>query len=339
MKICVFGAGAIGGAIAARWSAATFDGSRDEVSVVARGAHLQAIRDRGLRLIDPLGGDVTVPLRATDNPGELGPQDVVVVALKGYQLAAAAEGIGRLLGPHTRVVFACNGLPWWYFYGIDAHNRERRLGELDPDDTLWRIVGPDRVIGCVAFLAAAVEEPGVVRLDNAQRFVLGDPGEAASADLERIAGRLRGAGWTVALTSRIRDEIWLKLQGNAAFSSISVLTGADLQEMTRHPLILGQVHRIMAEIRDIGTAFGARFSIDIDQRIANAGKMGPHKPSMLQDLEKGRSLEIDGILNAPLALARAADVSTPTLDAIYALVALRAQLAGVYGTAEPMRVT
>ncbi|MGE5145614.1 MAG: ketopantoate reductase family protein [Candidatus Eiseniibacteriota bacterium] len=328
MKICVFGVGAIGGVVAARLARAAEQGKTgDAISVLARGAQLAAIRARGLRLVDSEGTDITVELQASDDAKALGPQDLVVVALKGHQLPAAAPEIAALLGPKTRVVMVLNGIPWWYFHGMESAHRDRQLPLLDPDGALWKRIGPDRVIGCVAYCSARVDEPGVVRQNGGRSFALGEPSGVMTEDLKRATRLFDDAGLNATASPRIRDEIWGKLLFNAAINPTSALIGCTSNELARDPGVAGVLRRIMTETYAVGRAHGARVDIDIDGMVEGAKHFGANKSSMLQDMERGRPLEVDGILGAVVALGKLADVPTPTVETILALVSLRGRIA------------
>jgi len=328
MKICVFGAGAIGGVVVARLAAAAGRSkSGNEISVLARGAQLAAIRERGLRLVDSEGTDITVKLEASDDPGALGPQGLVVVALKGHQLPAAAPAIAALLGPKTRVVMILNGIPWWYFYGVAGAHRDRRLPTLDPEGALWRLIGPERVIGCVAYCSARVEAPGLVRQNGGRSFALGEPGGAMSDDLKRATRLFDAAGLNATASTHIRDEIWGKLLFNSAINPTGALVGCPSGELARDPGAAGVLRRIMTETLAVGKAHGARMDDDIDGLIEGAKQFGANKSSMLQDMERGRPLELDGILGAVLTLGEIAGVAAPTIETVLALVRLRGRVA------------
>ena len=317
-SVCVFGAGAIGGALAVRLAAA----NAPRVSVVARGAHLAAIRRSGRRRV---GGEAAEPVvaypEATDRPARLGPQDLVVSTLKGHQLTAAAEGLAALLGPRTRVVMILNGIPWWYHHRDPGRGRAAdALAMLDPGGALHRRVGPARVVGCVAYAGAEVPRPGEVRLAVDRPFILGEPSGEATADLDGVAALFRAAGCQVSVTDRIREAIWSKLMGNSSLNPISTLTRARLSDIVDDPALADATRRVMAEVRAVGTALGVDNLADVETRFGQARGMGAIKSSMLQDFERGRELEIAPLLDAVAALGRSAGVATPTLDVIMALV-------------------
>ena len=323
-RICVFGAGAIGGYIGAKLAATDVD-----LSLVARGPHLQAMRDSGLTLIE--GGESTThQVRATDDPAELGPQDYVIVSLKAHSLAAVVPPMQSLLGPETAVVFAVNGVPWWYFHGLEGPYAGRRLSTVDPGDVIWNGIGPERAIGCVVYPAAEVREPGVIEHLSGNRFCLGEPDGSRSERVLALASLLSAAGLRAPVRPKLRDEIWIKLWGNASFNPVSALTGATLVQMVEDPLTCAVIRRIMEEAQAVGEALGVRFAVDIDKRIAGGAAVGEHRTSMLQDLEMGRPMEIDALVGAVQELGTMVDKPTPTLDTVLALVKQRASLAGCY---------
>ena len=323
-RIAIYGAGAIGGYLGAKL--ATTDA---EVSLIARGPHLEAIRTNGLTLIED-GKRQTFELTATDDTSELGRQDLVFVTLKAHSIPAGVEPLRCLLGPDTAVVFAVNGAPWWYFHGLDGPYSGHRLETVDPGGVIWSGIGPQRAIGCVVYPAAEVTEPGVVSHRSGDRFSLGEPTGERSERVEALSRLLIAAGLKAPIRPRIRDEIWVKLWGNASFNPVSALTGATLAEIGRDPDTRTLIGRLMAEIQAVGEALDVRFKVDIDKRIDGAVAVGEHKTSMLQDLEKGRPMEIDALIGAVQELGVLVGEPTPTLDTVLALVKQRARLAGCY---------
>jgi 2-dehydropantoate 2-reductase len=322
LRIAVYGAGAIGGLLGARLATAGV-----EVGLIARGAHLAAIRARGLELRHA-GESLLVHPAATDDPAELGQQDYVIVTLKAHQVPGVVAAMQPLLGPETAVVTAVNGIPWWYFFGLEAPFRDRRLASVDPGDAQWRGIGPERVIGCVVYPAAEVVAPGVVELIDGDRFSLGEPTGARSARVERLARALVAAGFTAPVRPRIRDEIWVKLWGNLSFNPISALTGATLDVICADPGTRAVARAMMVEAQAIAERLGVRFPIDVDRRIDGAAAVGPHRTSMLQDLERGRPLELDALVAAVQEMGRMVESPTPTIDTVLALTRLRATIAG-----------
>lgn len=325
MKICVYGAGAIGGVIAARLAL-----SGVTVSVIARGAHLAAIRDGGLRL-EVAGKTVVAEVKASDDPGALGPQDVVIAAVKAHQLPGIAEGLTRLLNERTAVVYAVNGIPWWYFHKAGGPNGEKRIALLDPGSHLWERVGVDRTIGCIINFPASVPAPGSVRHGGGNnRIALGELDGSQSPRLGEIAARLREAGFAVDTHRPIREEVWAKLAHVVTVSSIAVLTCAPSALAFPDPAIQQLAHTLYSEIFAIAAAYGSPTDADIKALVA--GHRSPNKPSMLQDLEAGRPMEIDPQITVPVELAREAGVAVPMLEAILGLVRVRATRAGLYGS-------
>lgn len=324
MKICVFGAGAIGGHLAARLSRGGAD-----VSVIARGAHLAAIQASGIEIRAP---DETFIARvsATDDPASLGRQDAVLVTVKAPALASVAASIGPLLGPDTPVVFIINGIPWWYF---DQHGGEfdgTRLDMLDPGGTVRAAIGPHRAIGGVVYSACTVVSPGVIHVEHVRnRLVLGELGGTISARAQAIAAPLTAGGIRMDVTGDIRSAVWSKLLLNLAAGPVSVLTQRGGQQNLLEPAIEAAVERIYAEGEAIARALGCTPRVDVVASLANS-RASAHKPSILQDLELGRPMEVATIFDAPLALARLAGVSTPTLDLVVALARTRAKSAGLY---------
>lgn len=322
MRIAIYGAGAIGGLLGARLAAAGV-----EVGLVARGAHLAAIRERGLELREA-GRSLVVRPAASDDPAALGPQDYVVVTLKAHQVPGAVAAMQPLLGPATAVVMAVNGVPWWYFHGLDGPYRDHRLASVDPGDVQWRGIGPERVIGCVVYPAAEVTAPGIVELIEGDRFSLGEPTGARTERIERFARTLVAAGLKAPVRPRIRDEIWVKLWGNLSFNPISALTCATLDVIAADPGTRVVARAMMLEAQAIAERLGVRFPIDVDKRIDGAAAVGAHRTSMLQDLERGRPLELDALVTAVQEMGRLVGVATPVIDVVLALTRLRARTAG-----------
>jgi 2-dehydropantoate 2-reductase len=319
-NICIYGAGALGGSMAAKLAT----GLKDEavVSVVARGAHLDSIRSNGLRVFEP-GAERPIEARitATAEPGELPPQDLVITGLKGHQLATAAPGIAKLLHPATRVMMILNGIPWWYFHrDRQSGFAETRFEQLDPGGAIWRLLGPERVVGCVAYQGAEVVNPGEIRLSNIGRYVLGEPSDERTEDIEAISALLTKAGLNITISPNIRNEIWNKLLGNAAFNPISALTRALMSDIMADPALSKMVAQVMNEVRSVGEALGARFALSIEERVEQSKLIGPVRTSMLQDLLAGKSLEITPLVGMVVSLGQMTAVPTPTSESILALV-------------------
>lgn len=325
MRITIFGAGAIGGYLAAKLAAA----GRVDLSIVARGDHLKAIESGGLRLIE--GGQETVhQVRAVASAGDLGFQDYVVLALKAHSLGPALDQIAPLLGDRTAVVTMQNGVPWWYFHGIGGPLEGTRLEAVDPSGLIWTGLGPDRVIGSVVYPAVEVDEPGLIRHVEGKRFSLGEPSGEKSERVLRLAEELVKAGLQAPVRDDIRSEIWVKLWGNLCFNPISALTGSTLAAIVADEGTRSVARTMMLEAQAIGESLGVRFPIDVDRRIKGAGDVGEHKTSMLQDLERGRPMEIDALVAAVQELGRLASQPTPAIDLVLALVRRLAIERGCY---------
>ncbi len=323
-RVCVFGAGAIGGYLGAKLAA-----TDAKVSLIARGPHLAAIRKEGLTLIEK-DLSQTLAVDATENPADLGVQDYVIVTLKAHSIGAVVSAMQPLLHDNTTVVFAVNGVPWWYFYGLEGEFSGRRIESVDPGGGIWKGIGPERALGCVVYPAAEVIKPGVVQHISGNRFSLGEPDGSSSERVKVLSDLMIAAGLKAPIKPRLRDEIWIKLWGNASLNPISALTGATLAQMTDDAETKGVIRAIMAEIQLVGEALGARFSVSIDKRIAGAAAVGAHKTSMLQDLQAGRPMEIDALVGAVQELGVLAGCPTPTLDTVLALVKQKARISGCY---------
>ncbi len=323
MRICIYGAGAIGGYLGVQLARAGH-----EVSLIARGPHLAAMRANGLVLL--IGGErlVAHPI-CTDDPADLGPQDYVIITLKAHSVPHIVDLMAPLLGPDTAVVTAVNGVPWWYFYELDGPWENRQLASVDPGGAQWSRIGPERAIGCVVYPACEVPEPGVIEHISGDRFSLGEPSGAKTKRVKALSKALIGAGFKAPIR-RIRDEIWVKLWGNLCFNPISALTHATLDVIATDPETRGVARAMMLEAQAIGDKLGVRFGVDVEKRIDGAAAVGAHKTSMLQDLERGRPMEIDALVTAVQEMGHLVGVNTPFIDTVLALVKQRARLAGCY---------
>ena len=324
MKLAIFGAGAIGGTLAVKLHQAGA-----EVTVIARGPHLAAMRAKGLTLKSE-GETVTVHLPATDRAEEAGPQDYVIVTLKANGLLPAAPEIARLMGPRTALVTGINGIPYWYFYGLDGPWRDRVVESVDPGGKLWHLLPPRQAIGAIVYPAAEVIEPGVIEHTYGNRFTLGEPDGSKSARVEALAEMLVNAGLKAPVRTNIRDEIWVKLWGNLAFNPLSALTASTLDRLAFRADLRAVARAMMEEAQAVAEALGAKFAVSVDKRVDGAGEVGAHKTSMLQDLERGRPMEIDALLGAVVELADLTQKPAPLCRAVLALVRERARQAGCY---------
>ena len=324
MRICVYGAGAIGGHLAVRLARAGAD-----VSVIARGPHLHAIQAHGLT-VHAVDGTHQATIQATDNPATLGPQDAVFVTVKAPALPQIAAGIGSLLRADTPVAFVMNGIPWWYCLGLGGKLDGQRLPRIDPADQLFQAVGPERAMGGVVYSASAVVAPGVIAVEQPNsRVILGEINNTLSPRLIALTDLITQGGISGEAVADIRTELWNKLISNLAGGTLAVLSGVAPKTAYTQPAARLASLRAMQEAAAIAHALGSTPTPDHDTRVARQASMD-HKPSILQDQELGRPMEIDAMFDAPLALARLAGVATPTLDLLVALCKLRAQSAGLY---------
>ncbi len=325
MKICIFGAGAIGGYMGAKLAKGGAD-----VSLVARGPHLAAMREKGLTLIED-AGRFTVPVTASDDPAELGPQDYVIITLKAHSVPPVVDRIKPLLGEGTTIVSGVNGVPWWYFHGLGGALEGKQLESVDPGGAQWQGFGPERVLGCVVYPAAEVTEPGTIKHIEGNRFSLGEPSGEKTERAQRLSAALQEVGLRAPVRPKIRDEIWVKLWGNLSFNPISALTHATLDVLCTDPGTREVARAMMVEAQTIAEKLGVKFPIDVDRRIEGGAAVGAHRTSMLQDLEAGRPMEIDALVSAVQELGHVTETPTPTIDTVLALIRLRARSAGLYG--------
>lgn len=323
MKICIFGAGAIGGLMGAKLAA---KGDVD-VTFIARGPHLAAMRENGVKLISE-GAEQIVHPRCVESAAEAGPQDYVLVTLKAHSLPSAAKQMQPLLGPDTAIVSAVNGIPWWYFHGLGGAYEGRIVQSVDPDGQVSALLPPSRAIGCIVYPAAEVTAPGVIDHSYGDRFSLGEPDGSRSPRAQALSEALIAAGFKAPVRPKIRDELWVKLWGNMAFNPISALTTATLDVLTGDEGQRGVARAMMLEGQRVAEALGVRFAIDVDKRIAGAAEVGAHKTSMLQDLERGRPMEIEALLGAVVELADWVGEAAPISRTVLALVRARARAAG-----------
>ena len=316
MKICVVGAGAIGGYLAVRLAHAGH-----AVSAIARGPHLAAIRANGLKLVEG-EQELVADLEATDRIADLDTQDVVLLALKAHQITAVVDDLPVLLGTDTILVTLQNGIPWWYFQKLGGPYADRVVETVDPGGRLFNAIDSNRVIGCIGYPAATIAEPGVIRHIEGNRFPVGELDGSDSDRVRMVSGLLEQAGFKSRVLDDIRSEIWLKLWGNLTFNPISALTHSTLVDICQFPLTRELAAMMMTEAQAVGERLGARFRVPMERRIAGAEGVGKHKTSMLQDVEAGKPLEIDGMLGVVVELAEMTGVEVPTLRALYACASL-----------------
>ncbi|MFZ3599683.1 2-dehydropantoate 2-reductase [Streptomyces sp. BH104] len=319
MKIAVVGAGAIGAYV----GAALHRGGA-EVHLVARRDHLRAIQSEGVRVLSPRG-DFTARPHATDDPNEIGPVDYVFLGLKAHSYPSCGSLVAPLLGEHTALVAGQNGMPWWYFHRLTGPYEGRRIEAVDPGGATSKVLPPERAIGCVVYPATVIESPGVIRHLEGTRFSIGEPDGSVSRRCTDLSEAMVAGGLKCPVEPNLRDDIWIKLMGNAAFNPISALTRATMADMCRHPQTRAMVGHVMEEILDIAARVGSTPEISIEKRLRGAEGVGAHKTSMLQDLEAGKQLELDAIVTAVVEMADITGAEAPTLRAIHAATDLLAR--------------
>ncbi|HRZ02210.1 MAG TPA: 2-dehydropantoate 2-reductase [Burkholderiaceae bacterium] len=325
MRVCVVGAGGIGATLGARLALAGH-----EVGLVARGAHLAALQEQGLRFVDEAAGaEHRLRLRASAEPAELGAQDVVFLALKAHDIGPMLERVAPLLGPHTSVVPAINGLPWWYFHGVGGANEGRVVRALDPAGTMFAALDPDRLLGCVVHVAAEVRSPGTVHHTGGRRLILGEPRGGSTARLERVAALLAQAGFEAEATSDIRLAVWTKLVGNLSFNPVAALTGYRMDQLCADEGVVEVIRASMLEAMAVAEHLGVRIPMTPEARIDLARQLGAARISMMQDLEAGRRLELGPIVEAVMELAQDAGLAMPVTRHVHALTRARARSAGI----------
>jgi 2-dehydropantoate 2-reductase len=314
MKVCVVGAGAIGGVLAAKFAMAGF-----ATCVVARGAHLHAIESRGLTLKSPDAAH-TVEVRASDDPGLFGVQDVVFIGLKAHQIGDMLPRIAPLVGKDTIVVPAINGLPWWYFFREGGRFDGSVIEAVDPGGKMLKTLDAHRLVGCVVHMSGEVTDPGIVRWNGQKVFVLGEPDGSLSRRLNGLAEAMRQCGFEPRVTERIRDEVWMKLIGNTTFNPLATLTLATMDKVSANPAMCKMILDMMAEMKQVADAYGIRQLVSFERRMEIARSIGPVKVSMHQDFERGRPMEIAGLVTAVLELAERVNLPTPWLTATHGLI-------------------
>jgi 2-dehydropantoate 2-reductase len=321
MKVCIYGAGAIGGYMGARLASAGAD-----VSFVARGAHLAAMQARGVRLQMDGTEQTFDNIRCTSDPAELGEQDYVIIALKAHSVPGVVGLLQPLLGKDTAIVTAVNGIPYWYFYNHGGRFAGSTLESIDPGGRQWKLLGPERAIGCVLYPAAEIVAPGVIRHVYGTRFPIGEPSGERTERIQRLHDIMVASGLEAPIRDNIRDEIWLKLWGNLCLNPISALTHATLDIITSDPGTRALAREMMLEAKRLGDRLGVHFRVDVEKRLDGAGAVGAHKTSMLQDLEAGRPMEIDPLLTVVQEIGRLVNEPTPTIDVMLALIRQRERM-------------
>ena len=318
MKICVVGAGAIGGMLGVKLAA-----TGHEVSVILRGANLSAVEQHGLTLIEENGNRLNIkPAQVSSNIASVGKQDVVILGMKAHQVAPIAAQLPALFDSATRVVTMQNGIPWWYFQKTQGPWAGLPVNAVDPAGEAQRYIDIDRVIGSVVYPASEVIEPGVIKVIEGNRFTLGELDGSDNDSIRAVSDALKNAGFKAPISSDIRSEIWLKLWGNLSFNPISALTHSTLENICTFGPTRDLAAAMMLEAQAIGQKLGVQFKVSLDKRIAGAQAVGQHKTSMLQDVEMGRPMEIQALIASVIELGQITDTPTPTIAAVYALVSL-----------------
>ncbi|GGK10821.1 2-dehydropantoate 2-reductase [Streptomyces camponoticapitis] len=319
MKVAVVGAGAIGAYVGA-----ALDRAGAEVHLIARGPHLAAMRQHGVRVYSPRG-DWTARVHATDDPADIGPVDHVFLGLKANSYAACGPLIAPLLQDHTAVIAAQNGIPWWYFHQHGGPHDGRRIESVDPGGSVSAVLPPERAIGCVVYAATELEGPGVVRHLEGTRFSIGEPDRSLSPRTKEFSEAMRAGGLKCPVEAELRDEIWIKLLGNISFNPISALTRATMREMCLHRSTREVIELMMTETLRVAEALGCHPDISVERRLAGAERVGDHRTSTLQDLEKGKPMELDVLLAAVVELAAMCGIEVPTLRTVDAISDLLAR--------------
>jgi 2-dehydropantoate 2-reductase len=324
MKYLIAGAGAIGAYIGARMARAGLD-----VTLFARGPHLKAMQERGVR-VQSADGDFPAQPKVVGSLEEAGVADVVLLAVKAHSLPQLASQLKHVLGPHTTVVSTQNGIPWWYFQGIGGTAEGMRLERIDPGGVISSAIEARRVVGSIVYFSTEIISPGVIQHIEGNRISLGEPDGTRSERCRRIAENLVASGLRCPITSHIRQEIWVKILGNASLNPVSALTRATLVEMIRDPDVSGVIRNIMKEVEAVSHKLGMELPVSIEQRMAGAEKVGEHKTSMLQDLQAGRPMELEALVGSVVELGERLDVAMPYTRAVYGCAKLlaRSQAAG-----------
>lgn len=320
MKICIVGAGAIGGLLGVKLALSGHD-----VTLILRGANLQAVQQNGLTLIEDNGNErVVKPIKATADIGQVGVQDLVILGLKAHQVTAVAADLPLLMNSATRVVTMQNGIPWWYFYKLQGPYTGMTVRAVDPEGLIAKFIPIDSVIGSVVYPASEVVRPGVIKLIEGNRFTLGEIDGTDTPSVRAISDAFKAAGFKAPVSTDIRSEIWLKVWGNLSFNPISALTHATLEDICVYPPTRALAASMMAEAQLIGEKLGVQFKVSLDKRIAGAQAVGQHKTSMLQDVEQGRALELQALVASVLELGQVTQTPTPHIAAVYALASMLA---------------
>ena len=325
-KICIFGAGAIGGYIAA-----CLKKTDVAISLIARGPHKKAIKEKGLTLIKN-GKSENFKFNVTDDPKTLDVQDYIFISVKAHSISNIVDNLSPIISDQTSIISAVNGLPWWYFYKSNTGTNldDKHIESVDPNGKIWNTFKPERAIGCVVYPACEITEPGVIKHNEGERFSLGEPDGTKSVRLKKIADLLIAGGLKVPQKKNLRDEIWIKLWGNCSFNPVSALTNKTLDEIGNDKELISLVRKLMEECKLVGERIGAKFNVSIDDRIKGAISVIGHKPSTTQDLNSGKPLEIDPIIGSIIELANKLNIETPNLKSVNSRLKIKAEKMGLY---------
>ena len=330
MKVCIYGAGAIGG-----WIGVHLAQTGHKVSVVARGATLNALQKNGLQCVQTQAPDthLKAAVKVSAQPADLGPQDVVIVAVKAPAMADVAKGIAPLLGPNTMVMTAMNGVPWWFFQGFGGTLQGTTLNTIDPDGRIAKAIPAHHVVGCVVHASCSLDAPGVVRHHFGQGLILGEPAEQngkVSTRVQQLVADLQAAGFNASASAQIQKDVWYKLWGNMTVNPISAITGATTDLILKDDLVRDFVSKVMLEAKAIGEKIGIPIAQTPEDRHAVTMKLGAFKTSMLQDVEARKTVELDALVSGVQELGQLTHISTPYTDALLGLSRLHAQVLGLY---------
>ncbi len=328
MRICIFGAGAVGSILAGRMIR-----GGAAVTIVARGTHLKAIQKEGLRIRDR-DGEWKVKIKSTDNTSSLGQQDLLILGVKAHTLTPALAQIEPLIGADTTVMHIVNGIPWWFFHGIDNNHSAEYLDSVDPGGHILKTFGPEKALGCVVHIASNIIKPGIVEHNAGGTFLIGEPNNSESDRVKRVVAALTPSGLRIQPTPDIRSEIWSKLYSNITGNPVSVLLESGFEGIFGAPGMRDVLHNIIKEASSVAKAFGSNACPEINKRLNGLATLGNAKSSTLQDFEAGKSLELDALVGSVSELGRLAQIATPTIDLVYALTCQKAQLAGLYSRME-----
>ncbi len=324
MRICIYGAGAIGA-----WLGAQMSLSGEDVTLIARGPHLNAMKKNGVKVLIN-EQEITAFPKCVQDPRDAGPQDYVFISVKSYSLNEIIQNINHLFDKNTTVITGINGIPWWYFYKLKGPYENHNLKAIDPDRKIWKTIDPKRAIGCVVYPAAEIMSPGIIKHIEGDRFILGEPDGEKTDRVNIFCNALQKSGFTSRVRTNIRDDIWVKLWGNLCFNPISVLTQATLDLVAGEEGTANICRLMMQESQEIGEKLGIRLRVDIERRLRGGAEVGSHKTSMLQDLESKKPMEIDALITSVEELGELVKVPTPTIDIILALIQQRARIDGTY---------